>query len=193
MADWFLPHVITIRKPTSMDIWLFQQWTRPYHKINLLTHTQPLASIWKWSFKLVLWHFDKFPKPLGHQGDFIFPSNLESEVSNRYSTTIWIHQYLFHPLKLLSLSLAGIFLELCKYGWEALFVDWYHLLEILHGQDNDMVGCTIQHSRDPHSQNILIIILWGVAGISQRPVMHILPIIPYLDNFWSNFPKPHFW
>ena len=50
----------------------------------------------------------------------------------------------------------------------------------------DMVGCTIQHSRDPHSQNILIIILWDVAGISLRPVRNILPIIPYLDNFLSS-------
>ena len=38
-VDWFLPHVVTIRKPTSMDRYPFQQWTRPYHKINLLTHT----------------------------------------------------------------------------------------------------------------------------------------------------------
>ena len=50
----------------------------------------------------------------------------------------------------------------------------------------DMVGFTIQHSRDPHSQNICIIILWLVEGISIRPVMQILPIIPYLDNFLSS-------
>ena len=75
----------------------------------------------------------------------------------------------------------------------------------------DMVGCTIQHSRDPHSHNIFIIILWAVAGISLRSFMQNLPIIPYLENFLSsprlglislshsfcsfcrsNFPKPLF-
>ena len=50
----------------------------------------------------------------------------------------------------------------------------------------DMVGFTIQHSRDTHSQNIFIIILWAVAGISLRLVMQILPILPYLVNFWSS-------
>ena len=64
--------------------------------------------------------------------------------------------------------------------------DWYILTERLFGQDNDLVGCTIQHYRYPHSQNIFIIILWAVACISQRPVRHILPIIPYLDNFLSS-------
>ena len=50
----------------------------------------------------------------------------------------------------------------------------------------DMVGCTIQHSRDPHSRNILIIILWAMVGISISPVRHILPIIPHMVNFWSS-------
>ena len=50
----------------------------------------------------------------------------------------------------------------------------------------DMVGCTIQHSRDPNSQNIFISILWAVVGISLSPVRHILPIIPYLVNFSSS-------
>ena len=49
-----------------------------------------------------------------------------------------------------------------------------------------MVGWTIQVSRDIHSNNILIIILWDVASNFLRPVRHILPIIPYLDNFWSS-------
>ena len=49
-----------------------------------------------------------------------------------------------------------------------------------------MVGCTIQHSRDPHPQNIFIIIQWAVACISIRLVRHILPVIPYLDKFLSS-------
>ena len=51
---------------------------------------------------------------------------------------------------------------------------------------NYMVGWTIQVSRYIHSHNIFIIILWAVEGISLRPVRHILPIIPYLDIFWSS-------
>ena len=44
----------------------------------------------------------------------------------------------------------------------------------------------MQVSRYLHSHNIFIIILWDVAGISLRPFRYILPIIPYLVNFWSS-------
>ena len=80
----------------------------------------------------------------------------------------------------------GIFLEQWKYGWEALLADWYLLTERCFRQDNDMVGYTIQHSRDPHSQNIFIIIQWVVEGISLSLVRNILPIIPYLNIFLSS-------
>ena len=59
-------------------------------------------------------------------------------------------------------------------------------LKDFFGQANYMVGCTIQESRDPQSHNNFIIILWAMAGNSLSPVRQILPIIPYLDNFWSS-------
>ena len=99
---------------------------------------------------------------------------------------MWIHHDHFHLLELLSLSSADIFLEQCKYGWEALLANWYLCTEILFGQAIYMVGCTIYECRDIYSHNICNIILWVMAGISLRPVRNILPIIPYLDNFLSS-------
>ena len=42
----------------------------------------PLASISKWSLKHFVQHLTSSLQTLGHQGDFKFPSNLESEIPN---------------------------------------------------------------------------------------------------------------
>ena len=123
---------------------------------------------------------------LSHQGDFIFPLNFASEILKGLRRTRWIQQNHFNLLELLSLSLTKNYLEQCKYGREALLADWYLLTERLFGQANDMVGCTIQHSRYSQSQNIFISILWAMARISLSLVRKILTKIRYLDDFLSS-------
>ena len=116
-------------------------------------------------FLLQIWKL-RYPMGRGEQGESI-----------KTTFIFWI--FFLSPRR-------AFFMEQCKYGCEAVLVNWYLLPERIFGQDNDMVGCNIQQSRYPHSQNIFIINLWVVAGISLRPVRHILPINPYLDNFWSS-------
>ena len=167
-----------------MDRYPFQQWIGPYHLMNIIMKGTPPCG-----------HFEMVSQTL-----FLtlnrFSSNPRSPRWFHFSfkfgkwDTQWVEDNKVNPTRTISSSRASFSL-LGKHFSGAVQIwlrgtleDWYIRTERIFGQDNYMVGCNIQEHRDIHSHNIIVIILWVVEGISLRPVRHILPIIPYLDNFY---------